>query len=614
SLEIFKDGYVGTFIAPDNAFLPAAVAASIPNGALLGRNMYNILAARNETENETFRLTAGLRGQLAGSWGWDAYYTYGRNENAQQLHNSVVNGSGTGYDFLNWALDAVRSPQGQIVCRQVLLGNPLANGCVPLNLFGATTASPAALAYAFRTLKEDSKYTQQVLSGNLHGNVAEGFGAGPIKAAVGAEYRREQGDVGHDTANQPWYNQYFLSYGLDYGGTIEVLEAYGEVNVPVLRDLPFAKGLEFDAAVRETRNKNENETAGALFGSSRSRNIVSWKLSGLWDLTEWLRLRGTRSRDVRAAGFRELYQAYVGGASGTVINPWTGLTDAADIRTGGDVNLKPEKADTTTVGFVFSPKDGPLAGLQVSADWYRITLNDAIAGPPFGIGAQNIVAQCFAGVQAFCDRMTGEGAGGDVLTVDNSAANVGVFETRGVDYEIGYRLPKPVLGGDVNIRVIASWLYDMTIDGGLGAAPVNYAGQSGPTGAFGGFNSSPKWQGNAMFSYRRGPATGTVQIRHVGAGKFLTVTADGAKAIDPSNPGYATTLPGSISDNSVSSATYVNLSGSYDFGEHVTGFASINNLFDRDPPVAPGGNGYPTNPVYFDTYGLLWKAGVRLRF
>lgn len=48
--------------------------------------------------------------------------------------------------------------------------------------------------------------------------------------------------------------------------------------------------------------------------------------------------------------------------------------------------------------------------------------------------------------------------------------------------------------------------------------------------------------------------------------------------------------------------------------KYVSVFATIDNLLDRSPPVAPGGNGYPTNPVYFDTYGMTWKLGFRARF
>lgn len=140
------------------------------------------------------------------------------------------------------------------------------------------------------------------------------------------------------------------------------------------------------------------------------------------------------------------------------------------------------------------------------------------------------------------------------------------------------------------------------------------AGESGPTAAFGGFNTSPRWQSNLFLTYGNGPFTATLQARYIGPGKFEAITAAGGAPIEPGDAGYSTTNPNSISDNSVASATYLNLSGSYELGEHASVFAAVNNLLDRDPPVAPGGNGYPTNPVYFDTYGMTWKLGFRVNF
>ena len=93
----------------------------------------------------------------------------------------------------------------------------------------------------------------------------------------------------------------------------------------------------------------------------------------------------------------------------------------------------------------------------------------------------------------------------------------------------------------------------------------------------------------------------------------MTVTANGGLAIDPSDPNYSTTDPNSISDNHVSDAAYVNLSASYEIMPNIQLFGSMNNLFDTNPAIAPGGNGYPTNPVYFDTYGRTWRAGVRVK-
>jgi outer membrane receptor protein involved in Fe transport len=649
ALEVASGVFVplSSHIAPDNPYLPAAfqpgganaleASGPIPpplcspaafpcgnsiGGALLGYNMNAIDPARNQTNNSTVRVTGGLKGSISSTWSWDAYFEYGQNKNDQALQNNVV---GT---FLQFALDAVKDPStGNIVCRATLPGpafNAAAAGCSPLNLFGSNNASRAGLDYAFRTLVEFSTLKQDVVSANIGGDLFAGFGAGPVKGSFGVEARRDTADVTHDLAHQPFYNNYFLSYGLDYAGRISVVEGYGEVNVPVLKDLPFARYLELDAAIRETNNKNLNETAAAATdGVSVTHNIPSWKLSTIWDLTDWFRVRGTRSRDVRAAGFRELYESYAvsaGGPFGTIVNPVNQQSEVITALTGGNVNLEPEKADTTTVGFVFAPKSGPLDRFQFSADWYRIVLNDPITGPPFGLGVQNIVNLCHAGQQAFCDRITFGTPGdfGSITTINNTAVNLGGFETRGVDFETSYQLPLQNLSdglhGDLNFRLLTSLLYNMTINTGLGAAPINYAGQTGPTAAFGGFNTSPRWQSNFFMTYGSGPLSATLQLRWIGRGTYEGVTAFGGSPVAPGDPGYAATNPNSISNNSVASATYINLSGSYDIGKYVSVFAAINNLLDKNPPVAPGGNGYPTNPVYFDTYGMTWKLGVRAKF
>ncbi len=639
SLEVASGVFVGAHITPDNAFLTPAEAAFIgPNGAEFGRDVANVVQASNHTTNNTYRLTLGAKGDIAGSWGWDGYVELGENDDAQHLFNSAVNGGGLGYDFMNFALDAVHQtpgdPSSPIVCRanDSAYGapNPLAAGCVPLNLFGTSNANPAAIAYAFRTLQEYSTYLQVVASANIHGNLTEGWGAGPVKLAAGLEARHEHGNVTHDLPDQPFYDQYVLSYGLDYAGSIDVFEGYAELNVPLLKDVPLVHYAELDGAFRETQNRNVDLTQpsslggnGAPYGASNSRIFNTWKISGIWDITDWLRLRGTRSRDVRAAQFRELFESYAVGAGpfGSVMNPWSNnITQQTTITSGGNVNLKPERADALTTGVVLSPKSGPLEGLQLSADWYQIKIHDVIVGPPFGIGAQNIVNECFAGVQAFCALVGGAGTT-KITNVNNNAANLGAFVTRGVDFEGDYTLPLDRVqkdwSGTLTARVLASYLYDMIIDAGFGAAPFNYAGQSGPTGAFGGFNTSPKWQGNAYLTYSTGPFTGTVQARYVGPGKFEEITALGGIAVGPGDPGYSTTNPNSISNNHVPSAVYVNLYAAYKLPFHnqaMEVFGQINNVFNKNPPIAPGGNGYPTNPVYFDTYGMAWKVGFRFKY
>src|SRR6185312_16405764 len=325
--------------------------------------------------------------------------------------------------------------------------------------------------------------------------------------------------------------------------------------------------------------------------------------------------------------FRELYESYAvtaGGPFGTIVNPSNNQQQVIVPLTGGNIDLEPEKADTETAGIVFAPKSGPLERFQFSADWYRIVINDPITGPPFGLGVQNIVNLCSAGNQAFCNRISFVNPGGfagntapGAITVNNTAVNLGRYEVRGVDFEADYHLPFNAIGsnlpGDLSFRWLTSLLYNMTVDAGLGAPPVDYAGQSGPTGAFGGFNTSPRWQSNFFVTYATGPFSATAQVRWVGPGTFNAITASLGSPVTPGDPGYPTDV-NSQNTNSVPAAYYLNLSGSYNVTDHVQLFTSINSLFNKDPQIAPGGNGYPTNPVYFDTYGLSWKVGVRVTF
>jgi outer membrane receptor protein involved in Fe transport len=646
--QTIANSWTGTRIAPDNAFLSPAVAAAIgPNGATFGRSMVNVENAMNRTNNKTWRTVAGLNGELSPRWSWDAYYTHGENKNDQHLLHNVV---GT---YLNYALDAVKDGTGKIVCGVDIVGriNPqtgapysasdrtianLAGPCVPLNLFGIGNADPKAVDYAFRTLDEYNITKQDVAAINLRGDLFDGWGAGPVKLAVGGEWRNESVKSTHNLANAPYYNYFTLSYGLDFGGSVRAMEGYGELNVPVFANAPIGKSFVLDLAARYTDTRNKG-TLGANAGATSSRNFWTWRINGVWDVTDWFRLRATRSRDVRSPQFRELYQTYaprVGPPFGFVAaNPWAiaynaahpgtpvPLGDSLTLLTGGNIDLKPETADTWTIGGVISPKSGFMSGFRFSADWYQIKIRDAISGPPFGVGAANIASLCYTGSQAFCDLITFVQPGQpgynaafpyDMATVVSTSQNLQGFTTRGIDFEAAYS--RPLGNGSISVRALASYLYDQLFDQGVGRPPINYAGQTGPTGAFGTFNTSPNWQGNLIVTTAQGPFTGTVQVRYIGSGRFETLTPLNAPPVQPGDAGYSNTNINSINTNRVSAAAYVNLSASYRITDGIELFGSINNLLDKDPPVAPGGNGYPTNPVYFDTYGRVWRAGVRVRF
>jgi outer membrane receptor protein involved in Fe transport len=605
----------GIRIQADNAYLTPALQAALPFGGIMNRIFApDVISATNVTDAETTRFVTAIEGELSSNWNWDAYYEHGESTYHQQLiHNAdrSILGIPTQYGFFGWATDAVRSnpadPTSSIVCRATIVGNPafnpLAAGCLPLNYFGVGNSDPAALDYVFRTLKEDSEYTQDVVGVNFRGDIADGWGAGPISAAFGAEIRSDESDVTHDMANQPWYTSYLLSWGLDRGGKIDVTDIYGEVQIPIVEK------VDTDFAVRQTRNEATSSQAGV---AKNSHDFSSWKAAVIYDPTDVLRIRATQSRDVRGAGFRELFlprvttPGTVGGFPGGIQNPWTGAEENYLSITGGNPFLSPEEADTAAFGVVLS-----FDRLRFSADWYEIDLSGAIAGAP---GAQAVVDACFRGGSTACGAIvqTGSGASTDIVSVESGSINLASYLTRGIDFEVNYNVPLDG-GSNLNLRVLSSYLYDMIIETGLGDAPINYSGQSGPVGAFGGFNTSPDWQANMWLTYSRSRFTTTLETKYIGEGTLSALRFE-------SPIGAATnTQINSISDNTVDSRIYVSWTGSYDLRERSDDnqlqlFWAINNLFDKDPPVAPGGNAFPTNPVFFDTIGRRIRAGVRLQF
>ncbi|MWV27441.1 TonB-dependent receptor plug domain-containing protein [Aurantiacibacter rhizosphaerae] len=610
------------FIKPDNAYLPDELVDLLDGTSFsLGKDVDSQIPAFNQVEADVFRGVLGFTGEIGSNWTWDVYYQYGKNDQHRDGRYSRVNTE------FQYALDAVDegqfltgTPNGNVVCRETLAANPdpRSQGCAPLNLFGLDNLTQEAIDYAYRPIVQDFKYSQHVLAGVISGDLFAGFGAGPIGAAIGAEYRTEKGDV--TNGDIPNFNDYAFTFGTDYGGSIDVFEAFGELNVPILADVPFAEILELNGAVRWTQNTADN----ANTGESKTTDAISYKLAGIWELGAGVRLRGSRSRDIRSPGFRELFNQQVpteeGSSQGIVDNfnipgsPGLG-DDPTPILNGGSFALQPESADTTTLGVVFRPDFIP--GLRLSADWYQIEVTDTVTTLP----GQRIVDFC-GDFDLFCDRIT-FASPNDITFVDARQVNLGSLDVRGFDFELAYNLPLyEVFAGSegaVSLRLLANHQYDFQVQADPTTPVIDYAGQSGPVTNGGDFNPAPDWIYNGFLSYDDDNFNATLSVRHIPSGIY------DVEKIGPQDAGYDPSLPDSINDNRVDSATYFGLAMSYQIpinaggDRYVEVFGAIQNLFDTKPPVAPGGGGlggsnYPTNPVYFDTFGSRFRAGVRLRY
>ena len=559
------------------AFLPASVAARMDAIGLttlpVARMWDDIGPQRGSVQRKTYRAVAGIKAELGGSWSADAYYQFGRTDYTQIGRNTTINSR------MIFALDAVIDPAtGQPVCRAVLLGNPAAAGCQPLNIFGNGSPSQAAKQYVTGTVYQNTRLTQHVAAATLHGDLAQ-LWAGPLSIATGLEYRK---DIAEGTADPISVAlDFYTGPGAPISGSVEVKEGFAEAALPVF------KGAELNGAVRFT-------------DYSTSGSVTTWKVGADWRPVEWLRLRGTRSRDIRAPNIFELFGPPQSSFQ-SITDPRSGAQGLPSVLLGGNPDLQPEKADTWTGGVVLQPRLGP-GTLRLSVDYYDIKLDGAVST----LGAQVIVDRCAQGATDLCQFVTRDAAG-TITQVRNFNLNLNTLITRGWDVEAAYSLP--ALGGDISLRALATIVDDLiTVDSSgtaVDRANMNGSPVSQPSGL-------PRYIVNGYLSYNSDPFEAQVQVRHISAGAYNT------SLVGPGDDGYDPALGNSINDNHIGAWTYVNLNASvqvWSMGDsNIRAFGAVANLFDRDPPVdAPSSFG-PTNNVLYDVVGRSYRFGIRLRY
>jgi outer membrane receptor protein involved in Fe transport len=614
-------------VTPANPFAaPVLAQAGNAGFALVAKSWNSQVDSFTRFTTTVKRASVGLDGKFGdSSWSWDGYYQIGRTNREQLVHDNLHNNASA------LALDAAVDPvSGKTVCAaQLNPGAPqyafydpaLISSCVPVNIFGTQALTAAQHGYLFGNLDERLIYTQQVAAVNASGTVFEGWGAGEIQGAVGYEHRDE---LGHNLEpNEPAYvrTDYLIQYGEPFSGDVKVDEAYVETSIPVMRDLAFAKKVSFDLAARESKYRNQG-LAGTT-GLSKTHNLTTWKISGLWDVVDTFRFRGSQSRDSRAGNFRELYYGQkigAGGLFGYCGPTGTFQTDACNWSLEGNPDLRPEKSDTTTFGFVWSP-EGALQNLQLSVDYFRIRIQDAIQ--------QANVRDSIDGCQqrndpAACALLTFDGSTytvngvqyNGISTVRALATNAAGYMFKGLDFSGSYNMQLNN-GANLSFRLLAENMFHQVFQLSATNDPVDVVGQTGTSNTFLNDNQpQPKWTGSLTSTYQQGPASVTAQMRFVGKG---TMDYNYRHGVDDAG------LP-VIPVTTVASYQVFSLSGMYTFENmgalsELQLFGVVDNLFDKQPPFAAGitafgtaNNFGGTNATYFDTLGRMYRVGLRMNF
>jgi outer membrane receptor protein involved in Fe transport len=594
----------GITIRGDNPYIPAATRTAFTNAGLpltsstsftLGRMGDDFGYTDNHAQTDVYRALASLKGALGENWSWDAYYQYGGTDYDQLVGNNRIQQQTPGVPLgpgvcsptnlaacsrIQLAADVTTNPaNGQPICRSTLT-NPT-NGCQPANLFGLNQYSPAANQYLYGTGVFGLKLRQHVVAANVQGDLFSTW-AGVVPLAAGVEYRAT--DVKTEADPITASSGFYVLNSTALKGDIEVTEGYLETAVPLLSGKPWAKSLELNGAVRLT----DYNTSG---------DVTTWKYGVVYEPLDWLRLRATRSRDIRAPNTDELFRG-VGSAFVTVEGQLTTQVS------GGNPDLVPEAADTFTAGIAFQGF-GVFEGFRASVDYYDIDIADAIST----LSATTIVNRC-RNQNTYCDRVTFN-PNGSVAEVRTVFLNLNQLQTSGVDIELGYHLPLSGFGGApgaLDFNILATHVDHLTtID--ITNLAIDRAGVTGNNVSGGG--GVPNWQVNGLITYAAEPLSVSLEARFIDAGLF------DATLLGPEQEGYSVSAVNSINTNHVASAVYFNLGATYKLGgpkdSDVELFVGVQNLLDRDPPVAPSNQG-STNMILFDPLGRSYRAGVRASF
>ncbi len=436
----FTGGTLSSTFSISNPFLTPAARATLgtilaPGATSFTLNRFNNdLGTRAEFHTRrTYRGVIGVRGDITSSG--DLYYevagNYGRTENFYRTGGNVL------LDNYRNAVNAVVAPAGyagsnyvlnaqgaRVICAVNATNSNAAPGCVPLNLFGQNAADPRAIDYIMHTSTRNQWAEQINATAFISGNTGSFFNlpGGPVYFSFGGEYRREDAFSGQDAITASGAT--FLNPAATFDPpAVNIKEAYGELRLPLLANIPFLQELTVEGAGRVS-------DYGGTTGS-----VWAWNAGLIWSPVRDLRFRGSFSRSVRAPNLSNLYasssQTFAtindpcdqpGGTNAgnnitsnpnrarncaaagipttisftdpttgaQLVRPWTNQSPSNIPGINqGNIGLTPEVGNSFTVGMVYQPQQVP--GLTLKVDYYNIRVKNVISG----LTGQQIVNRCY---------------------------------------------------------------------------------------------------------------------------------------------------------------------------------------------------------------------------
>ncbi|MEJ0038210.1 MAG: TonB-dependent receptor [Gammaproteobacteria bacterium] len=585
--------------------------------------------------NEVYQFMTGFNGELPfRDWTWEAYVSHGE---------SKVDNDYIGFASLERYRAIVQAPNYGRGFTDTGTGQTRITCTSGLPIFEPFQISQDCIDSITTNSTDRTRLSQDIVEANLQGGITE-LPAGELRGAVGSTYRKNDFEFQPDTIRES-HSIIDIPIGTfanaRVDGSTQVSEVYGELLVPLLRDLPLVESLDLELGGRYSHY----DTAGS---------VPTYKALFRWSPIDWLRFRGGYQLANRAPNINELFlgessvpvtlrgpdpcradtkdangnvasnpnrakvQALCSAIIGTGASPFDdnpsgftgdGRQDGGEIEIrSGNPELKSEKGQTYTLGVVFrSPFERALSrSLTIAIDWYRAKVAEAIDQ----VGAQTTYDLCFNrdGISnptyslddpnGMCRRIVRSDITGERLYVNSIYANLGTLDTSGIDVQTSWAVRPTDVGVDLPGSLSLNISFNKLLKFGSQSFPTSPMLENKSTLARGGLYSYSAFttlrytvrSGDVALTWRRLPS-----IRST-----MYVT-------DPQTP-----FAGAESYN------LFNLAGSWRLNDTIGVTLGIDNLFDRDPNrvgAGPLDNGAgDTVAGYYDVLGRRFYGGIKLTF
>jgi outer membrane receptor protein involved in Fe transport len=646
-------GFTPTFTAAEcaaaaNPNLQPGDAAYRQVTVNLSRRALEVGPRVSEFTTTFFDYRAGARGGITDTINWDLWGSYGESENVQATQ---------GYTLNSRIRQSLLTGPGGTACRDT------SNGCVPINFFGpagSITPEGADFLSESSTIRTVSSLAQAraTINGDFGWTIP--WASDAVSFAIGGEFRQYRASQVSDSLAQSGDLGGFGGAPQNIDGGFNVYEAFGELIIPLVQDRPFFDELLLEGGIRYSSYSVDAP-------NNPSFNTTTWKVGGSWAPFDGLRFRGNYARAVRAPNINELFapvtttltnlsndpcaslddnqapipgrpipsgelraiciaQGAPAGQIGAIQQPTSGQANSTG---GGNLNLNPEKASSWTVGAVFQPNFIP--GLSLSVDYYSIKIRDAITAPTPGDAIEacfgpanaqgNYTPAAGAAATQACTQIRRNGATGqlsgdpaDTPGLFLTTSNLGRLETSGIDFTANYQRDLGFAG--LNLNFVLNWTEQskfQAVDGvGVNRDCVGFYSANC-------LQPIPEWQWSQRTTLTFGDIDVSLLWRHISGTRYEEGLGDLFAGTLPNTlaPGLAGR---EVDFNRIKAYDYFDLTTRFAVNDNLTVTLSVQNLFDKEPPIVGGEAGSTTFnsggtfPSTYDSLGRRFVASARIRF